>query len=108
MDGAVDFPSPRLPVASAASLIASSPLVHDRLPRAQVAGQPSAYSAPLNRHHSHFVFVDNGKEESGAWGSEVDLRTTLVSSAGFTPTQFLEDTLAYVAGIGLRLQPRLA
>ena len=33
--------------------------------------------APLNPHHSHFVFVDNGKVAPAAWGGEVGWRAQL-------------------------------
>jgi len=33
--------------------------------------------APLNPHHSHFVFVDDGKKGRAAWGSEIQLRSAL-------------------------------
>ena len=30
--------------------------------------------APLSPQHTHFVFVDNGKENSAAWGGETHSR----------------------------------
>ena len=33
--------------------------------------------APLNPHHTHFVFVDDGKVGRQAWGSEIQLRSAL-------------------------------
>ena len=36
--------------------------------------------APLNPHHSHFVFVDDGTKGRKAWGSEIHLRSALEAS----------------------------
>ena len=33
--------------------------------------------ACLNPHHTHFVFVDSGKEAPAAWGAEIALRANL-------------------------------
>ena len=33
--------------------------------------------APLNPHHTHFIFVDNGTEGKAAWGSEIEIRSKL-------------------------------
>ena len=38
---------------------------------------PSGQGAPLNPYHTHFVFVDNGAECGKAWGSEINLRTSV-------------------------------
>ena len=38
---------------------------------------PTREGAPLNPHHTHFVFVDNGKTGGAAWGSEIELRSSL-------------------------------
>ena len=37
--------------------------------------------APLNPYHTHFVLVDNGVEGSGAWGSEICMRSALEAAA---------------------------
>ena len=79
----------------------------------EVAGQPSAYSSPLNRHHSHFVFVDNGKAGKDAWGSEIDMRATLelaVCKAQKTPVvqlvvQCTPDDIATVLNSSMAGQP---
>ena len=44
---------------------------------AYAAPPASRDGAPLNRHHQHFVFVDNGKEGAAAWGSEIELRAKI-------------------------------
>ena len=44
---------------------------------------PSAASvsgAPLNRDHTHFVFVDSGKEAPAAWGAEISFRANFEST----------------------------
>ena len=50
------------------------------------SGDPKVYAcdekatftgAPLNPHHTHFVFVDNGKVAPAAWGGEIGLRGNL-------------------------------
>ena len=33
--------------------------------------------APLNPHHTHFIFVDNGTKGKAAWGSEIEIRSKL-------------------------------
>jgi len=38
---------------------------------------PSIDGAPLNPHHSHFIFVDDGKRGRQAWGSEIQMRSAL-------------------------------
>lgn len=39
--------------------------------------KPTAKGAPLNCHHTHFVFVDSGKAAPEAWGGEIALRSNL-------------------------------
>ena len=41
---------------------------------------PTIDGAPLNPNHTHFVFVDDGKEGRAAWGSEIQLRSALESA----------------------------
>jgi transient receptor potential cation channel subfamily M member 2 len=41
---------------------------------------PTIDGAPLNPHHSHFVFVDNGTKGRKSWGSEIQLRSALEAS----------------------------
>ncbi len=33
--------------------------------------------APISPHHSHFLFIDSGKENSKAWGSEIKVRAAI-------------------------------
>lgn len=42
-------------------------------------GKASREGAPLNAHHTHFIFVDNGKEGGAAWGAEIIFRAELES-----------------------------
>ena len=38
---------------------------------------PDREGAPLNPHHTHFIFVDDTSRGSNAWGTEVALRAKL-------------------------------
>ena len=40
-------------------------------PKASIDG------APISPHHSHFLFIDAGKENRKAWGSEIIVRAEL-------------------------------
>ena len=69
--------------------------------------------APLNRHHTHFLLVDNGTEGAAAWGSEIDLRTkleaTISNTKGVPIVQLVVQggpgTLATVESIALEGKP---
>ncbi|KAL1511236.1 hypothetical protein AB1Y20_006047 [Prymnesium parvum] len=41
---------------------------------------PSKEGAPLNPHHTHFIFVDDGTENSASWGSEIQMRSKIEST----------------------------
>ena len=46
--------------------------------------RPSRNGAPLNPYHTHFLFVDNGRKGSAAWGSEIEFRSALETTVSRT------------------------
>ena len=39
--------------------------------------KPSVDGAPISPHHSHFLFIDSGREQRKAWGSEIVVRAEI-------------------------------
>ena len=39
--------------------------------------KPSVDGAPISPHHSHFLFIDAGRERREAWGSEIVVRAEI-------------------------------
>ena len=39
--------------------------------------KPSVDGAPISPHHSHFLFIDSGREQREAWGSEIVVRAEI-------------------------------
>ena len=39
--------------------------------------KPSVDGAPISPHHSHFLFIDSGREKREAWGSEIVVRAEI-------------------------------
>lgn len=59
------------------------------------SGPATHLGAPLNPHHTHFLFVGNGTDAPKAWGSEISVRVTTTCGHHVRPPRVATTTCGH-------------